>query len=196
MERETPAQGQDLLEDVRLSLDTRYPVESEEEDEDPEVDTPLHRAIPIALAAFVPTFLVVFLGLPYLLPQPPVPPSIIPATVSPGSPRLPSPSAAGSLERWTTVSPDLLERWLMNAAWANDLPTLAPRREGLEPKPVKSVLAGTASWVRTAAFADDRAAARLAASMRSQGYRVDVRREDFATRPWVVWISKSSPARK
>jgi hypothetical protein len=190
------AQGQDLLEDVRLSLNTRYPVESEaEEDEDLELDTPPLRGIQIALATFVPTFLVVFLGLPYLLPE--APPSITPETFSADSPRLLSPSAAVSLDRWTAASPELLETWLVNGAWANDAPALAPRRDGFEPKPVKSVSGDTASWARAAAFADERAAARLAASMRSQGYRVDVRQEDSATLPWVVWISKSSsPSRK
>lgn len=190
------AHGQDLLDDVRLSLDTRYPVESEaEEEEDPEAGTPLLRGIQIALAAFVPTFLVVFLGLPYLLPQDPS--SITPEIFPTDSLRLLSPSAVVSLDRWTAASPELLETWLVNGAWANDAPALAPRRDGLEPKPVKAVSADTASWARAAAFADDGAAARLAASMRSQGYRVDVRREDPATLPWVVWISKSSsPSRK
>ena len=192
------AQGRDLLEDVRLSLDTRYPVESEEEEEeDPEVDTALLRGIQIAIVAFVPTFLVVFLGLPYLLPQVPDSPAITPLTVSPGSPRLLSPSAAMSPERWTAVSPELIETWLVNGTWANDIPALGPQRDSLEPKQVRSASADTASWVRAAAFADEGAAARLAASMRGQGYRVDLRQDDSATLPWVVWISKaSSPSRK
>jgi hypothetical protein len=191
------AQGRDLLEDVRLSLDTRYPAESEEEkeEEDPEADTPLLRGIQIAIATFVPTFVVVFLGLPSLLSQAPAPPSVTPLTVSPGSPRLLSPSAAMAPERWPAISRDLLETRPVNGGWANDIPALlpmAPRRDDLEPKPVRSASADSVSWVRAAAFADESAAARLAVSMRSQGYRVDLRQDDSTTLPWVVWISKAS----
>ena len=93
------------------------------------------------------------------------------------------------------ASPELLETWRPNGMGMNDALAPALRREHLEPKPVRSVSADTASWVRAAAFADDGAAARLAASMRGQGYRVDVRREDSATLPWVVWVTKSSSPR-
>jgi hypothetical protein len=169
------APERDLLDDVRLSLEARYPLgsdhekEEEEGEEAPEPGTPLLRGIQTALAAFVPTFVVVFLGLPYLLPQAPAPLS--------------------RDEPWAVASPELRETWM------NDALALALRREDLEPKPVRSVAGDTAPWVRAAAFADDGAADRLAASMRSQGYRVDVRREDSATLPWVVWVTKSSSPR-
>lgn len=172
------APERDLLDDVRLSLEARYPLGSDDEKEEeegeegeevPESGTPVLRGIQTALAAFVPTFVIVFLGLPYLLPQAPAPLS--------------------RDEPWAVASPELRETWL------NDALALAPRREDLEPKPVRSVAGDTAPWVRAAAFADDGAADRLAASMRSQGYRVDVRREDSATLPWVVWVTKSSSPR-
>lgn len=189
--------GHDLLESVRLSLETRYPVESDEEEEQgPAAETSPLRGMQIAFAAFVPTFLVVFLGLPYLLPQASTPPSITLVTVSSGPPQLPSPSVAVPLERWTAASPDLLEAWLTNGAWANNAAAVAPRRDGAEARPIKSISADTPSWVRAAAFADEEAAARLAAGMRSQGYRVDLRHEDSAVLPWVVWVSRSpSPSR-
>lgn len=175
------AEGRDLLDNVRLSLEARYPLgrdeeEEKEEEEDAEPGTPLLRGIQIALAAFVPTFLIVFLGLPRLLPEAPAPLSID--------------------EPWAVASPELLDTWLLpNGIGMNDALALALRREDLAPKPVRPVSADTASWVRAAAFADDAAAARLAASMRGQGYRVDVRREDSATLRWVVWVTKSSSSR-
>ena len=51
------------------------------------------------------------------------------------------------------------------------------------------------TWTRAAALADERAAARLAGSLRNQGYRVDVRREDDSTLPWVLWTTRA-PGRR
>ena len=113
--------------------------------------------------------MIVFLGLPYLLPQAPAPLS--------------------RDEPWTVASPELHETWM------NDALALAPGAKTSSRSRSGPVAADTASWVRAAAFADDAAADRLAASMRSQGYRVDVRREDSATLPWVVWVTKSSSPR-
>jgi hypothetical protein len=43
-------------------------------------------------------------------------------------------------------------------------------------------------WTPAAAFADREAANRLANSIQQQGYPVEIRQEQSATRPWVVWI--------
>jgi hypothetical protein len=47
---------------------------------------------------------------------------------------------------------------------------------------------GGRDWTPAAAFADREAAARLASSIQQQGYPVEIRQEQSATRPWVVWI--------
>jgi hypothetical protein len=47
---------------------------------------------------------------------------------------------------------------------------------------------GGRDWTPAAAFADREAANRLANSIRQQGYPVEIRQEQSATRPWVVWI--------
>jgi hypothetical protein len=47
---------------------------------------------------------------------------------------------------------------------------------------------GAGDWTRAAAFADRRAADRLADTIRQQGYPVDIREDRSAARPWVVWI--------
>jgi hypothetical protein len=182
-------EGRGLLEDIRTSLDTRYPTESEEE---PEAETPPRRGIGIALAAFVPTFLLVFVGLPYVLSPTSAPPAPVSVPL-PSATRL-GPSFPVSLDR---VAAPLTEfpATLVSDTWVDGAPALASQRD-VEPMPVRSGSADTGSWARAAAFADDRAAGRLAATMRSHGYRVDLRREDSATLPWVVWISKpSAPSR-
>jgi hypothetical protein len=181
------AEGQGLIEDIRTSLDTRYPAESQEE---LEAETPPLRGLLIALAAFVPTFLLVVIGLPYLVPLTPAPPGPLPAPMT-----MPPPSTTmlGPLSPVSTRLPaplaELLETWVVHDTWATGLPGIASKPESVEPKPVGA--ADIASWTRAAAFADNRAASRLAGVMRSQGYRVDLRREDSATLPWVVWTSKS-----
>ena len=47
---------------------------------------------------------------------------------------------------------------------------------------------GGRDWTPAAAFADREAAARLASSIQQQGYPVEIRQDQSATRPWVVWI--------
>ena len=98
------------------------------------------------------------------------------------------PSFPRSMDRSRVPLPDFIETWEVSD---NAAPALPSKPERVEPTPVKSVSVDAVSWVRAAAFADNRAAARLAGTMRSQGYRVDLRLEDSTTLPWVVWISKS-----
>jgi cell division septation protein DedD len=64
----------------------------------------------------------------------------------------------------------------------------------IRPKAPNPAAAEDSAWTPAAAFSDNQTAARLASTMRNQGYRVDVRHEDAATRPWVVWI-KANPQR-
>jgi hypothetical protein len=182
------ADGQGLLEDIQTSLDSRYPTEPEEE---PEAETSVG-GIWIALAAFVPTFLLVVIGLPHLLlPSAAPPPPPAPMSVPVRSTAMLSPSFPGSMDRLGVPLPDFIETLAARGTWPNGAPGLPSTPERAEPKPVKSVSADTVPWARAAAFADDRAAARLADALRRQGYRVGLRLEDSATLPWVVWVSKS-----
>ena len=182
--------GQGLLEDIRISLDTRYPTESEEE---PEAE-PAVRGIRIALAAFVPTFLLVVIGVPHVLLPNPAPPPPAPVSVPERSTTTLSPSLPESMDRSGVPLP--IETGVVRDTRPSGAPGLPSTPERVEPKPVKSVSADTAPWVRAAAFADKGAAARLAGTMRSQGYRVDLRLEDSAMLRWVVWVNKApTPSR-
>jgi hypothetical protein len=187
------AKGRGLLEDIRTTLDTRYPTESEE---DPDAETPPWRGIRIAVATFLPTFLLVFIGLPYLLAPTSAPPAPAPVALPLPSTTLLGSSPPVSMAHSAVSLPEFLETRLVSDPGANTDPARVSKPENVEPPPLTSVSADTVSWARAAAFADERAAGRLAATMRSQGYRVDLRREDSATLRWVVWISKSpAPSR-
>lgn len=163
-----------LLHDIRLSLDARYETESEEEEK---------REIPwlgmgVALATFVPTFLSIVLGMPLLLST----------VVAPASDRPQIRTAPTETSSWSDDRP------LGNAWDPGDV--VAPRRpDGGPTKSVKLAATDVVTWTRAAALADERAAVRLAGSLRGQGYRVDVRRESDSTLPWVLWTTKG-PARR
>lgn len=189
---------QSALDHIRDSLDTRYAAEPEA---DQETGTPL-LGIKIALSAFVPTFLLIVLGLPYLLAPISVPVATAPdpATLSLLSTAVMDPSSrSDSRDRSAASLSDLVETRAVSRSWASPDRARATRPGDDEPRPARIPAPDAVSWTRAAAFADDQAAARLARSLRGQGYRVDLRREDGATLPWVVWIGKpptpSRPAR-
>jgi hypothetical protein len=186
------AGGRGLLEEIRTSLDTRYATEGEEE---PDVETPPWRPIALGLATFVPTFLLVVIGLPYLLVPTAAPPAT-PGTMPLASTTLLGSSPPASMARSAVPLPEFLETWPLSDKGANSDPAGVSKPESVEPKPLTSVSGDTASWARAAAFADQHAAGRLTATLRKDGYRVDLRREDSATLRWEVWISKSpAPSR-
>ena len=170
------AKGRDVLDDIRSSLDSRHPSEGEEE---PEADLPPLPGAWIAFAAFVPAFLLVFMGLSYVLP-----PASNPSTSMTVS--------LGSTPRQAPL-PEDLDKWVVSDVSASS--ALTSKVGGVEPKRVSSVSADSVSWVRAAAFADGHAADELGAAMRGKGYRVDIRLEDSATLPWVVWVSKLPASR-
>ena len=182
--------GRDVLDDIRSSLHTRYPSDGEEGAEEAEIP-PLH-GIGIASMAFVPTFLLVFLGLSNVL-APASAPSSTPAPASLGSTDLPSSPA--SVDRWSASLSEPLATRRVTDISADGAGAPASKLEGEEPKRVRSGSADSESWTRAAAFADGHAAAELSAAMRRKGYRVDIRLEDSATLPWVVWISTSPVSR-
>lgn len=172
-----------LLQDIRLSLEARYATES---DEDAEHALPLPwLGMGVALAAFVPTFLSIVLGVPLLLSTVSTPTSEGPALAQVAGPQLPT--APASTLSWSD------DRRPGDAWERRD--AVASRSGGGAPKPVKLAATDVVTWTRAAALADERAAARLAGSLRSQGYRVDVRREDDSTLPWVLWTTRA-PGRR
>lgn len=173
-----------LLQDIRLSLDARYAAVSEEDEENEERALPW-LGIGVALAAFVPTFLSIVLGGPLLLATVFAPASAGPTTAEVAGPQLPTaPTATLS---WSDDRPP-------GDAWEQG-DGVASRPGGSATKPVKLAATDVVTWTRAAALADERAAARLAGSLRSQGYRVDVRREDDSTLPWVLWTTRA-PGRR
>lgn len=175
-----------LLQDIRLSLEARYATESEEDEEHEEHALPLPwLGMGIALAAFVPTFLSIVLGVPLLLATIFAPASEGPRAARVTEPQLPT--APTSTLSWSDDRPS-------GDAWEQGN-GVGSRRGGGATKPVKLAATDVVTWTRAAALADERAAARLAASLRSQGYRVDVRREDDSTLPWVLWTTRA-PGRR
>jgi hypothetical protein len=180
---------QSSLDHVRASLDTRY---ASEREDDPETGTPL-LGIGIAFGAFVPTFLLIVMGLPYLLAPVAVPVAVAPdpATLSLLSTAVMDPSSrSDSSNRAAASLSELVETRAVSGSWASPDRARATRPGDDEAKPARIPSPDAISWTRAAAFADDQAAARLARSLRGQGYRVDLRREDGATLPWVVWTGK------
>ncbi len=172
-----------LLQDIRLSLEARYATEGEEDEE---------RALPlpwlgmgVALAAFVPTFLSIVLGVPLLLATVFPPASEGPALAQVARPQLPT--APASTLSWSDDRPS-------GDAWEQG-DGVASRPGGGATKPVKLAATDVVTWTRAAALANERAAARLAGSLRSRGYRVDVRREEDSTLPWVLWTTRA-PGRR
>jgi hypothetical protein len=183
------ASEQSELDHIRASLDTRYAGERED---DPETASSL-LGIGIAFSAFVPTFLLIVLGLPYLLAPTSVPVATAPdpATLSLLSTAVMDPSSrSDSRDRSAASLSELVETRAVSGSWASPDRARATRPGDDEARPARIPSPDAMSWTRAAAFADDQAAARLARSLRGQGYRVDLRREDGATLPWVVWIGK------
>ena len=175
-----------LLQDIRLSLEARYATESEKDEEHEEHALPLPwLGMGVALAAFVPTFLSIVLGVPLLLATVFAPASEGPRAVRVIEPQLPTAPTA-TLSWSDDRSP--------GDAWEQG-DRVASRPGGGARKPVKLAATDVVTWTRAAALADERAAARLAGSLRSQGYRVDVRREDDSTLPWVLWTTRA-PGRR
>jgi cell division septation protein DedD len=72
----------------------------------------------------------------------------------------------------------------------------SPKLPVIGPKARQPAPAEDNAWAPAAAFADNQTAARLASTMRNQGYQVDVRHEDAATRPWVVRIKANRQNRR
>ena len=174
----------------------------------------------IATLAFVPTFVTVVLGVPYLLGG--TPPADAPGPAVPalgtdlGNPPAPTPSdtirdpfaapAPPALPDTGRDAPREMSR--LREPWKGPDrpdadapgPRAEPEADRAAPPPARPAPAsaapraaeerdgGAGDWTRAAAFADRRAADRLADTIRQQGYPVDIREDRSAARPWVVWI--------
>jgi len=201
------------VDEILVSLEARYP--SGEEQTEPEewaaFDYLPSHGMWIALATFVPTFLAVVIGVPYVLTSLLAPQTIEPRV--PVAPRSATPAltASATPTGWpaelrpvfvATSGPSGMEETSRPKTLVDEAPTPQPGLEtaklaasqptAIRPKAPKPAPAEDSAWAPAAAFADNQSAARLASTMRNQGYRVDVRHEDAATRPWVVWI-KANP---
>ncbi len=180
------------------------------------------RGLTIAAATFVPTFLAVFFGLPYLLGS-------TTTARTPGTPS-PSPPVAATAPLSSEVGPDVTaprespERSSRVEPTTPRAPEPAPAAPAPEPapppalppapsrapEPARPAVARSApeprptpaaskpgEWTPAAAFADREAAGRLASSIQKQGYPVEVRQDGSSSRPWVVWIgAQPSGARR
>jgi hypothetical protein len=181
------------VDEILVSLEARYP--SEEEQTETEEWTafdylPSH-GMWIALATFVPTFLAVVIGVPHVLTS-----ALAPHTTEPRVAVAPR-SAMTASATPTGWSADLRPMFLATSV-PRGMETAefaaSPKPTAIRPNAPKPAPAEDSAWTPAAAFSDNQTAARLASTMRNQGYRVDVRHEDAATRPWVVWI-KANPQR-
>jgi hypothetical protein len=182
------------VDEILVSLEARYP--SEEEQTETEEWTafdylPSH-GMWIALATFVPTFLAVVIGVPHVLTS-----ALAPHTTEPRVAVAPPRSAMTASATPTGWSADLRPMFLATSVPRGMETTelaASAKPTAIRPKAPKPAAAEDSAWTPAAAFSDNQTAARLAGTMRNQGYRVDVRHEDAATRPWVVWI-KANPQR-
>ena len=186
---------------------------SEEEQTEPEEWTafdylPSH-GMWIALATFVPTFLAVVIGVPHVLTS-----ALAPHTIDPRVPVVPraATTASATPTGWSAdLRPPFLATSVPSGMEGRGRPTplvddaltpqpslettelgASPRPTAIRPNAPKPAPAEDSAWTPAAAFSDNQTAARLASTMRNRGYRVAVRHEDAAARPWVVWI-KANP---
>jgi len=203
---------QRVVDEIVVSLEARYPTDEEEQAESEgrtAFDYLPSHCIWVALATFVPTFLAVVIGLPHVLTSARAPHATEPRI--PGAPHSATMSLAASAmpTRWAgdlrpvflaTSVPSGTEGGGLPTPLVDEAPTPRPSVETIElapsakptasgPRAPQLAPAEDSAWAPAAAFADNQAAARLASTMRNQGYRVDVRQEGSAMHPWVVWIA-------
>ena len=168
------------------------------------------RGLVIAAATFVPVFLAIFFGLPYLLgntttartagtpgPSPPVAataprePLERSSPIEPTTPRAPEPAPAAP-----TTEPARPPALPPASSRTPEPASPAVARSGPEPRPTPDA-SRSGEWTPAAAFADREPAGRLASSIQKQGYPVEVRQDGSSSRPWVVWIgAQPSGARR
>ncbi len=205
------------VDEILVFLEARYPTDEEEHVETEgwtALDPLPSPGIWVALATFIPTFLAIVIGVPHLLTSPPAPHATEPRVpVAPLSATMALPASATSTGWPADLRPVFLATSVPSGTQGSgrpttlvdDAPTPRPRLEtgelaaslkptAIPPKNPKAAPAEDSAWAAAAAFGDNQMATRLASTMRNQGYRVDVRHGESATRPWVVWI-KASPAK-
>ena len=203
------------VDEILVSLEAQDPTDDEEQAETERWTARDHlpwHGVCVALATFIPTFLAIVIGVPHFLT-----PAVAPHATEPRVPMAPLPATMGPIASATstgwpadlrpvflaTAVPSGTEGSGRPATLVDNAPSPRPRLETSElavspkpttilPKDPRPAPAEDSAWAPAAAFADNQTAARLASTMRNHGYRVDVRHEESALRPWVVWI-KASP---
>jgi cell division septation protein DedD len=188
---------QRVVDEIVVSLETRYPTDEEEPAETEgwrAFDYLPSRGIWVALATFIPTFLAIVIGIPHVLT-----PALVPLATEPRVPEAPlsatmasSTSVPRGMEDTGRLMTLVDEAHMPRPSLRTTELATSPEPAAVGPRAPKSAPAEDSAWTPAAAFADNRTAARLASTMRSQGYRVDVRHEDSATRPWVVWVKENA----
>jgi hypothetical protein len=179
----------------------KLPLEDDESGE-PAGRVPAH-GIWIAVATFVPAFLTIFFGIPYLAA------SRIPVSLQRSSPPvvlfrlLPERGFVGSPPQDPApMMPSKTSTQEVSGIAIVPSPTLATPREAAppprpqgepdvaEPKRSAPTVTRDAAWVRGAAFSDQISAERFAASVEQQGYLAKIRRDNTSSISWVVWIGQ------
>jgi hypothetical protein len=204
---------QRVVDEIVVSLEARYPTDEEEQAETEgwrAFDYLPSHGIWVALATFIPTFLAIVIGIPHVLTpalvplatEPRVPVAPLSATMASSTPTgWPADPGRGLLA--TSVPRGMEDRGLLPMTLVDETHTprpslrttelaTSPKPAAIGPKAPKPAPAEDSAWTPAAAFADNRTAAQLASTMRNQGYRVEVRHEDSAARPWVVWVKANT----
>ena len=164
----------------------------------PEASLGHPRGIWIALSTFVPTFLTVVLGIPYLAGLPMTTRSLVGSlNCAPPVVSSPAPGAAP----WRTIRVEGLadagaqfvstpREALGNAAVpaTASLPDDSSRAEHAEPLPSAAAIMRDGVWARGPAFLQQESAAHFAARMQRVGFPTLVTRDDRRGGRWVVWI--------
>ena len=165
----------------------------------PEVSRGHSRGIWIALSTFVPTFLAVVLGIPYLagLPMstrslvesqgcaPPVMSSQAPIASPESTKRVGGPAVA---EARLASTPTTEVGNTAVPATASPRTTSSHEPKTAEPLPSPAAAMRDGAWARGPAFLRRDSAAHFAARMERVGFPTHVRRDDRRGVRWVVWI--------
>ena len=164
----------------------------------PEASLGHPRGIWIALSTFVPTFLMVVLGIPYLagLPMParslvgsrdcapPVVSSPAPGAAPRRTIRVEGLAAAGA--QWVSTPREALGNGAGPATAS--LPDDSSRAEHADPLPSAAAIMRDGVWARGPAFLQRESAAHFAARMQRVGFPTHVTRDNRRGVRWVVWI--------
>jgi hypothetical protein len=155
------------------------------------------RGIWIALSTFVPTFLTVVFGIPYLAGLPMTTRSLVesqgcapPVVSSQAPPESTRPVGGLAVAEARLVSTPTTEALGNTAVPATASPRTTPSHEPktAESLPSAAAIMSDGAWARGPAFLQKEFAAHFAARMERVGFPTHVTRDDRRGIRWVVWI--------